>query len=85
MPMRAFVRRSPVGYNSGSRRTTEEPAVDDRTLSEPEHSPERLREVEVTLDRLWDLLRQRRSREQYGLDPDQAVERDGDTVEKYLQ
>jgi len=79
---------------------TEEPAVDDRTLTEhiselvaeeqrlqeqPDHSPERLRQVEVTLDRLWDLLRQRRSREQYGLDPNQAVERDGDTVEKYLQ
>lgn len=74
--------------------------MDDRTLTEriselvaeeqqlqeqPEHSPERLREVEVTLDRLWDLLRQRRSREQYGLDPNQAAERDGDTVEKYLQ
>jgi hypothetical protein len=74
--------------------------VDDRTLTEhitelvaeeqrlqeqPDHSPERLHEVEVTLDRLWDLLRQRRSREQYGLDPNAAVQRDTDTVEKYLQ
>jgi hypothetical protein len=30
----------------------------------------RLREVEVELDRCWDLLRQRRAKEEFGQDPD---------------
>lgn len=45
----------------------------------------RLREVEVELDRYWDLLRQRRAREEFGLDPDEASERGADTVEGYEQ
>ena len=64
---------------------TELVGEEQRLQEDPEHSPERLQAVEVTLDRLWDLLRQRRSREEYGLNPDEAVERDGDTVERYLQ
>jgi Protein of unknown function (DUF2630) len=52
-------------------------------LSPEEHA--RLEEVRVQLDRCWDLLRQRRSREQYGLDPDEASPRDADTVEGYEQ
>ena len=44
---------------------------------------ERLEEVRVELDRTWDLLRQRRAREEFGLDPDEASERDADTVEGY--
>ena len=52
---------------------------------QPEHSPQRLRELEVTLDQLWDLLRQRRSREEFGLNPDEAEARDPETVERYLQ
>ena len=46
---------------------------------------ERLEAVRVELDRLWDLLRQRRAREEFGLDPDEASERDADTVEGYEQ
>ena len=46
---------------------------------------ERLRTVEVELDRCWDLLRQRRSREEFGLDPDDASPRGADTVERYEQ
>jgi hypothetical protein len=46
---------------------------------------ERLREVEVELDRYWDLLRQRRAREEFGLDPDDASARSADTVERYEQ
>jgi hypothetical protein len=46
---------------------------------------ERLREVEVELDRCWDLLRQRRAREEFGLDPDDAEARSADTVEHYRQ
>lgn len=42
-------------------------------------------QLEVTLDRLWDLLRQRRALRQAGRDPDQAVSRSEGTVEGYLQ
>ncbi len=45
----------------------------------------RLRAVQVELDRCWDLLRQRRAREEFGQDPDEAKVRDADTVERYLQ
>lgn len=45
----------------------------------------RLEEVRVELDRCWDLLRQRRAKEEFDDDPDQAVARDADTVEGYLQ
>ncbi len=51
-------------------------------LSDAEHK--RLEDVQVELDRLWDLLRQRRARRRAGLDPDEASERDADTVEGYL-
>jgi Protein of unknown function (DUF2630) len=46
---------------------------------------ERLRTVEVELDRCWDLLRQRRAYRDAGADPDQAEARDAETVERYLQ
>jgi hypothetical protein len=74
--------------------------VDDRTIIEhitqlvaeeqklqedTHHDGRRLREVEVALDQMWDLLRQRRSREEFGLDPDEAETRDPKTVEGYLQ
>ncbi len=47
------------------------------------HDHERLEQVRVELDRYWDLLRQRRAREEYGEDPDYASLRDADTVEGY--
>lgn len=50
-------------------------------LSAAEH--ERLGQIKVELDRYWDLLRQRRAHERYGLDPDQTSLRDADTVEDY--
>jgi hypothetical protein len=46
---------------------------------------DRLREVEVELDRCWDLLRQRRAQEEFGLDPDDAEARSAETVERYEQ
>jgi hypothetical protein len=46
---------------------------------------ERLRNVQVELDQCWDLLRQRRAREEFGEDPDDAQARDADTVERYWQ
>ena len=45
----------------------------------------RLEQINVQLDRLWDLLRQRRAREEFGQDPSVAHERSAETVEKYLQ
>lgn len=44
---------------------------------------QRLRELEVSLDQCWDLLRQRRARRAAGLDPDTAAVRDAGTVEGY--
>ena len=46
---------------------------------------ERLRSVEVELDRCWDLLRQRRAKEEFGQNPDDAQARDAGTVENYRQ
>jgi hypothetical protein len=46
---------------------------------------QRLSAVERELDRCWDLLRQRRAREEFGDDPDEAKERGTDEVESYLQ
>lgn len=45
----------------------------------------RLESLERQLDQAWDLLRQRRAREETGTDPDQARERLVDEVESYLQ
>ncbi len=44
----------------------------------------RLEEVRVELDRLWDYLRQRRALRAAGQDPDGAQMRDARTVERYL-
>jgi DNA-binding MarR family transcriptional regulator len=50
-----------------------------------EADQQRLGEVEVELDRCWDLLRQRRALRDAGGDPEQAQARDANTVERYLQ
>lgn len=42
-----------------------------------------LREAEVQLDRLWDLLRQRQARREFDQDPADAVERPEAIVEDY--
>ncbi len=54
-----------------------------RGPDEEQHA--RLEEVRVALDRCWDLLRQRRAREEFGLDADDAALRDAGTVEGYQQ
>ena len=66
-------------------RITQLVAEEQRLQEEPNHDPNALREVEVTLDQLWDLLRQRRGREEFGLNPDAATARDPNTVERYIQ
>jgi hypothetical protein len=45
----------------------------------------RLEEIKVSLDRCWDLLRQRRAKREFGLDPDDADARSAETVEHYKQ
>ena len=46
---------------------------------------QRLGEVKVSLDRCWDLLRQRRALEEFGMDPGVAAVRSEQTVERYEQ
>ena len=45
----------------------------------------RLQHLEEQLDQAWDLLRQRRAREDLGEDPESAHERPVNEVEGYLQ
>jgi hypothetical protein len=46
---------------------------------------DRLEAIRVDLDRLWDLLRQRRALRNAGQDPNLADERAAETVERYWQ
>ncbi|HST26595.1 MAG TPA: DUF2630 family protein [Gaiellaceae bacterium] len=46
---------------------------------------QRLVELKVGLDQCWDLLRQRRALEEFGLDADAAEPRSAQTVENYQQ
>ena len=64
-------------------RTREE--RDATTPAALEEDRERLRDVEVELDRCWDLLRQRRALRSAGADPDEAEVREARTVERYQQ
>lgn len=46
---------------------------------------ERMRDLEIQLDQLWDLLRQRRARRDFGGNPDDAEVRSPNVVETYDQ
>jgi Protein of unknown function (DUF2630) len=46
---------------------------------------DRLRTVEASLDQCWDLLRQRRARQDFGQDPEGASARPVSEVEGYQQ
>jgi hypothetical protein len=53
-----------------------------------QHTPEerqRLADLRIQLDRYWDLLRQRRAQEEFGLDPESTEIRSADVVEHYQQ
>jgi Protein of unknown function (DUF2630) len=50
-----------------------------------ESDRQRLRDLEVSLDQCWDLLRQRRALREAGLDPDAADVRRPEVVERYEQ
>ena len=45
----------------------------------------RLRDLEVSLDQCWDLLRQRRAAREFGTDPESAKARPTGEVEGYMQ
>jgi hypothetical protein len=45
----------------------------------------RLQQVKVSLDQCWDLLRQRRALRGAGDDPDEAIARPPEVVERYIQ
>jgi hypothetical protein len=51
---------------------------------ESDEERSRLRQLEIELDRTWDLLRQRRAKREFGQDPESAQERSSDTVEGYF-
>jgi len=55
----------------------------DGTMSPEDRA--RLGDVNVQLDRLWDLMRQRRAREEFDQNPNETKERSAGVVEKYLQ
>jgi hypothetical protein len=63
------------------RRETADAASDDTLAADRE----RLERITIELDRAWDLLRQRRALREAGQNPDEANERDANTVERYLQ
>ena len=65
----------------------EEHRLFDRAAETPlgDDDKRRLADVNVELDRYYDLMRQRRARDEFAQDPSQAHLRSGDTVEKYLQ
>jgi hypothetical protein len=54
---------------------------DKGNLSDAEQSE--LGNLKVKLDQVWDLLRQRRAKEEYSQNPDEAQERSVTTVEGY--
>ena len=45
----------------------------------------RMHDLQVKLDQYWDLLRQRRARREFGLNPDEVQVRDPNIVEHYQQ
>jgi hypothetical protein len=45
----------------------------------------RLKQIRLSLDQCWDLLRQRRARRGAGQDPDTAAARSPEVVERYEQ
>jgi hypothetical protein len=52
-------------------------------LSDEERT--RMHELQLQLDQCWDLLRQRRARREFGLNPNEAQVRDPNIVEHYQQ
>ena len=64
---------------------SEEHALFDNASAMTDDERRRLGTINVQLDRLWDLLRQRRAREEFAQDPEISSERSADIVEHYQQ
>ncbi len=64
---------------------SEEHALFDREAGMSPDDRKRLGDINVQLDRLWDLLRQRRAREEFGQDSNQTAERSARVVENYVE
>ena len=62
---------------------SEEHRLLEGTISAEERK--RLGDINVQLDRLWDVLRQRRARAEFGQNEADTAERPASTVESYLQ
>jgi hypothetical protein len=45
---------------------------------------QRLRHLQTMLDQCWDLLRQRRAKREFGIDPNEAQMRDEKIVKNYI-
>lgn len=60
-------------------------AEEEQLQETPNHDAARVRELEVMLDQCFDLLRQRRAKREFGMDPEGASARDAKTVEGYQQ
>ncbi len=58
-------------------------SADEKPLREDDRK--RLEEVNVQLDRYYDLLRQRRAKREFGEDPQRAHMRSAQTVEDYVE
>ncbi|GAA4880540.1 DUF2630 family protein [Saccharopolyspora cebuensis] len=57
----------------------------ERGQVDPATEQDRLRTIERRLDQCWDLLRQRRARQEFGADPDAAQPRPAHEVQNYRQ
>jgi hypothetical protein len=77
----------PQIHGTIERLVTEEHELWDREAAgnATEGDRERLRELKVSLDQCWDLLRQRRALREAGQDPDIAGVRRPEVVERYEQ
>jgi hypothetical protein len=77
----------PQIHGTIERLVTEEHELWDREAAgnATEVDRERLRELKVSLDQCWDLLRQRRALREAGQDPDIAGVRRPEVVERYEQ
>lgn len=68
-----------------NRLADEEHALEQTGGGPSQATSDRRREIEVALERCWDLVRQRRARRRVGQDPTAAVLRSADVVEHYQQ
>jgi hypothetical protein len=71
-----------IGSLADEERRLEEMHVGDGLSADEE---QRLKSIEVALDQMWDLLRQRRALRGAGRSPDEAAVRPEGTVEGYRQ